>query len=235
MGLVLYGGGIAQISGSVGGDVHFRNRYGNCIRPRTHPVNPNSARQVDVRAKMAMLAEYWSDTLTIAQRAQWEVYAAAVAMTNRIGQTIHLTGFNHFIRSNAAQQNWFAGVTAAGPTILELPAQDPTLTCSEEDIAGQTFTFTFDNAGWAANGDSKVRMLLYQGLPQVAGRMFFGGPFRYMYDVDTVEGAAGTATCAAVFPFALDQKVWFQARLQTDSRRVTELWRPDSRIITADA
>ncbi|GAH82508.1 unnamed protein product, partial [marine sediment metagenome] len=29
------------------------------------------------------------------------------------------------------------------------------LVCSEEDIAAQTFTFTFSNQGWAPNGDPK--------------------------------------------------------------------------------
>ncbi|GAH28464.1 unnamed protein product, partial [marine sediment metagenome] len=38
MALVKYGAGIIQMSGSIAGDVHARNRFGNYIRPRTKPV-----------------------------------------------------------------------------------------------------------------------------------------------------------------------------------------------------
>ncbi|GAI21240.1 unnamed protein product, partial [marine sediment metagenome] len=99
--LAKYGGGIVQISGSVAGNVHARNRFGNYIRPRTKPVNPHSVRQEAARAILSYLAEYWHGHMDQDQRDAWDIYATAVAMTNRLGETIHLTGFNHFIRTNA--------------------------------------------------------------------------------------------------------------------------------------
>lgn len=234
MALVKFGAGIVQMSGSIAGDVHARNRFGNYIRPRTKPVNPHSERQEHVRAILSYLAEYWHQDLTGVQRGLWDTYAAAVAMQNRLGETIHLTGFNHFLRSNCAKFNYFHGVTDAAPTVLSLPEKDATLLCSEEVIAAQTFTFTFDNTGWAADGDEKMRMLLYQGQPQLASRNFFNGPWRYMHAVTQIEGAAGTATANAVFSFALGQRVYFQARMLTASCRVSEPWQPPSRIIEAD-
>ncbi|GAH13494.1 unnamed protein product, partial [marine sediment metagenome] len=50
MSLVKYGGGIVQMSGSIAGNTFARNRYGNYVRARTKPINPNSDRQVVVRA-----------------------------------------------------------------------------------------------------------------------------------------------------------------------------------------
>lgn len=234
MALVRYGSGITQISGAVGGDVHARNRFGNYIRPRTKPVNPHSARQEAARAVISFLAEYWHSDLTAVQRNLWGVYAAAVAMKNRLGETIHLTGFNHFIRTNASELAIAESVLDAAPTILSLPEKDPDLVCSEEAIAAQTFTFTCDTAGWAANGDPKFGILIYQGQPQLASRNFFAGPWRLMDFIDATEGAAGTATLAAAFSFALGQKVWFQARVVTDSGRLSEEWGVDPRIIEAD-
>lgn len=234
MGLVKYGGGITQVSGAIGGDVHARNRFGNYIRPRTKPVNPHSARQESARAIVSFLAEYWHNDLTAVQRGLWDVYAAAVAMTNRLGETIHLTGFNHFMRTNCARLNYGGAVIAAAPSILSLPEKDPDLICSEETIATQVFTFTFDAAGWAANGDSKMAMLLFQGQPQLASRNYFNGPWRYMDVVGAGEGIGGTAPSDAVFPFALGQKVWFMARIMTDSGRLTEPWIVDPRVIEAD-
>lgn len=80
MALVKYGAGIIQMSGSIAGNVHARNRFGNYVRPRTKPVNPNSIRQEAARAIVSYLAEYWHQDLDDVQRNLWDVYAAAVAM-----------------------------------------------------------------------------------------------------------------------------------------------------------
>lgn len=234
MGLVKYGGGIVQISGSIAGTVFARNRFGNYARPRTKPVNPNSARQEAARTTVSYLAEYWHSDLDSVQRGLWDVYAAAVAMKNRIGESIHLTGFNHFIRTNAAQMGAGEAVITAAPTILSLPEKDPLLVVTEEDIAAQTFSFTCDTTGWIPNGDPKFGILIYQGQPKLASRNFFGGPWRYMDFIDATEGAAGTGTLAASFAFALGQKVWFNARIITDSGRLSELWTIDPRVVEAD-
>lgn len=234
MGLVKFGGGVIQISGSIAGTVHARNRFGNYIRPRTKPVNPRSTRQEAIRTIMSYLAEYWHNDLNDVQRGLWSTYAAAVAMTNRLGETIHLTGFNHFLRTNCAYMTTGADPFEAAPTILSLPEKDNELVCSEEDIAGQTFTFTCNEASWWPNGDGKYFIYLYQGQPQLASRNSFAGPWRFMDVIDQVEGAAGTGTYAAVFSFALGQKVWFQARVMTGSGRLSNLWTLNPRTIVAD-
>lgn len=234
MALVKFGGAVIQVSGSIAGNVFARNRFGNYVRPRTKPVNTHSPRQEAARAVVSYLAERWHEDLTAVQRNLWDVYAAAVAMKNRLGETIHLTGFNHFIRTNCVIKTWGTGVFDDAPTVLSLAEKDDTLVCSEETIAAQTFTFTYSALGWAANGDPKGRMLIYQGQPQLASRNFFAGPWRYIGVVDPVEGAAGTCTEAAGYAFALGQKVWFQARIMTTSGRCSERWTVDPRIIEAD-
>lgn len=234
MALVKYGAGIVQMSGSIAGDTHARNRFGNYIRPRTKPINPQSDRQVAARTRVAYLAEYWHADLTAVQRGLWDVYAAAIGMENRLGETIHLTGFNHFIRTNACQLAMGEAVIDAAPTILSLAEKDVTLSVSEENIAGQTFTFVCDTSGWVPNGDPKFGILLYQGQPQLASKNFFDGPWRYMDFIDATEGAAGTATVAAAFSFALGQKVWTRARVFTTSGRVSGPYALDPRTIEAD-
>jgi len=234
MALVKFGGGIIQLSGSVAGNTFARNRFGDYCRSWKKPVNPHSDRQESVRAIMSYLAEYWHTELTEVQRGLWGTYAAAVLMKNRLGDDVYLTGFNHFIRSNVQYFKVGAAVHAAAPTVLSLPEKDGTLACSEEAIAGQTFTFTCDNDGWAANGDNKAMIYLYQGQPQLASRNFFAGPWRYMDYINQGEGAAGTATVDAAFAFALGQKVWFQARLITVSGRLSQIWTVDPRVIEDD-
>lgn len=234
MALVKYGAGIVQMSGSIAGDVHARNRFGNYIRPRTKPVNPHSTRQEAARALVSYYAEAWHTDLNSVQRGLWDVYAAAVAMKNRLGETIHLTGFNHFIRTNCFNGQMGPGLVTAAPSILSLPEKDPVLQCTEEGIAEQYFTFTCDTGGWAANGDPKLAIALYVGQPQLASRNFFAGPWRYMDYIDATEGAAGTGSYNSPFAFALGQKVWFQARVLTESRRLSEIWTLNPRTVIAD-
>lgn len=235
MALVKYGGGITAMSGSIAGNVFSRNRSGAYVRPRTKPVNPHSIRQEDIRAILSFFAEYWHGDLTSDQRAAWEVYAAAVPMTNRLGETIYLTGYNHFIRCNTAFRTINpVAILANAPLNLDLPAKDDNLVCSEEDIAGQTFTFTCNVAGWGVGIDDREHIMLYQGIPQLPSRNFFAGPWRYMDSIDATEGAAGTGTYNAVFPFGLSQKVWFQARVHMLDGRVSVLWTLSPRTIEAD-
>lgn len=234
MGLVRYGIGIAEISGSAGGMVFARNKSGAYIRNRTKPVNPNSFRQNFIRAAVSHLAETWHADLTAVERNLWEVYAAAVAMKNKLGETIHLSGFNHFIRTNSPQLMLTEAIKEAAPATLSLMEKDETTICSEEDIAAQTFTFTFDNTAWGVNPDDKYWMCFYQGQPQLASRTTFHGPWRFMSAAGTVAGDAGTQTLPAEFAFALAQKVWFQARMISFSGRTSEIWTLPPRTIEAD-
>lgn len=231
---VKYGAGIVDARGSVAGMTASRNKSGAYMRARVKPVNPKSTRQESARTNVSYLAQRWHEDLTVVQRGLWETYAAAVAMKNGLGEAIHLSGFNHFIRTNAVMKTWGTGIFDDAPTILSLAEKDEVLQCSEEDIAGQTFTFTCDTLGWAPNGDPKGRILLYQGQPQLVSRNTYHGPFRYIGVIDPVEGAAGTATKAAAYSFALGQKVWFRGRVMTTTGRCSEPWQLDPRTIVAD-
>lgn len=234
MALAKYGGGIIQLSGSIAGNVFSRNRFGNYVRPRTKPVNPHSARQEAIRSVLSFLAEYWHGELDAAQRANWEVYAAAVPMLNKLGEVIYLTGYNHFVRTNCFALTVPTGIIEDAPGTLSLPEKDIILACSTDDITNQTFTFVISPDGWGGNPDDKDLIGLYQGIPQLASRNFFNGPWRYMSFINAAAGEAGTITSSAVFPFQLGQKVWFQARLMTQSGRLTKLWTLTPKIIADD-
>jgi len=234
MALVQYGAGVIQMSGSIAGDVHARNRFGNYIRPRTKPVNPHSERQEKARAIVSYLAELWHDPSMDTRRGGWNTYAAAVAMKNRLNATIHLTGFNHFIRSNAPKLKVGLSEKLGAPSILSLPEKDHVLQCTEESIANQTFTFECSVNGWDPDGDPKYYIFIHQGQPQLKSRNFFATPWRYMKFIDAALGKAGTATLPAAFAFAEGQKVWFQARVLTVSGRLSQPWQLDPRVIEAD-
>ncbi len=227
MALIKFGGGVVQMSGSIAGDTFSRNRYGSYVRARTKPVNPNTARQVAVRAAVAFATSRWSQTLTGVQRTAWNLYADNVNMTNRLGETIHLSGFNHYVRSNCIKAAHASPAIDAGPVIFELPEQDPAfaITISE---AGQQVSITL-NAGLDWNNEDNALCWLFMGTPQNAQRNFFGGPWRYIGVI------SGDLAAPPAYPLLKDvsfaasegQRVWCYARIQRADGRLGVPFRAD--------
>lgn len=218
MALVRYGGGIVGASGSIAGTVHARNRYGNYIRARTKPVNPNSTNQTYVRSTLAKLVQRWNTTLTSTMRTAWATYAAAIAMKNKLGEVIYCTGFNHYVRSNVIKNMYLGDYADAGPTDLSLPEKDPTfsIVCT---VSTQKISVSFDVAlpWWAETGGI---MAVYQGQPQLATRNFFGGPWRHIGNV--AHGVASPKDLNPQFTLTLGQKVWCYGRILRADGRLSE-------------
>jgi len=223
MALVKYGGGIVQMSGSIAGDTHARNRYGNYIRARTKPINPNTERQVEVRAALALLVERWSEVLTANQRAAWNLYASNVSMQNKLGETINLSGFNHYIRSNSILIPWSVPPIDDGPVVFTIPDQDPTLAFTASEAA-QSFIVTFDDT-LAWNDENGGFMFFEQGVPQNPQRNFFNGPWRRIGAFTGVGGggpASPNPIAPMMFPIAEGQRQWIYARIRRADGRLSE-------------
>ncbi len=220
--LVKYGGGIVQMSGSLAGNTHARNRYGNYIRARTKPVNPNTARQQAIRGFMAVLTTRWAQTLTAAARTAWNLYGSNVAMKNRLGEVVHLTGFNHFIRSNIWRLDLGQAVVDAGPVVFELPAKDGSISIAAS-AGTQLVTITFDDgANWCS--EDNANLVILQGAPQNAQRNFFDGPWRGR---SAKSGAAGIPIespqeYASIFVVAEGQRFWVKFRILRADGRLSE-------------
>ena len=209
-------------SGSMGDITWSHNRFGQYARSRTKPVNPNSARQQKIRGLLATLTARWSQTLTDPQRTAWNLYGSSVKMKNRIGQDIHLTGFNHYLRSNIVIGDMAGTYVDAGPTIFELPEKDAAFAITGSE-ATQVFTATFDDtADWAAENGGFLYFI--QGTPQNNQRNFFGGPWRG-FDLLTGDSGAPLASplpLTALIAISQGQRVWGQARIMRADGRVSE-------------
>ena len=214
MALVKYGGGIIQASGSIAGNVFARNRAGNYMRARTKPVNPNSSRQTAARIAIAFLAEQWRDSpMTDAKRAAWETYAAAINWQNALGEVIKLTGFQHFMRSNARLIRCSLPIVTDGPTVLSLPGADTDFAVAF-NATTQKITVTYDDtAEWADEDGGALQV--HMGRPQNPTRNFFGGPYRFAdsIDGDSVSPPTSTVDIDPSFLIVAGQKVWARASL----------------------
>lgn len=222
MALVKYGNGIVQMSGSIAGNTYARNRFGNYVRARTKPTNPNTARQQAIRGFMATLTTRWSQTLTAVQRTAWNLYGSSVAMKNRLGEVVYLTGFNHFIRSNMWRLDLGQTIIDAGPTTFELPSKDGTIAVSASE-ATQLVTLTFDDGlDWCSEDDAGIMIL--EGAPQNPQRNFFAGPWKGRSAKMGNAGApiASPQDYAAIHVLTELQRVWVKFRIIMADGRMSE-------------
>lgn len=227
MALIKYGGGIIQMSGSIAGNTFARNHYGNYVRARTKPINPNSPTQVAQRAALAWLTVRWGVGLSIAQRAAWNLYGSNVAMTNKLGETVYLTGFNHYIRSNSIRKRVGHTILDAAPVVFEIPQQDPTYAISVV-AATKTMSHVFDNTmAWANEDDGW--MYLFCGQPQNKQRQFFGGPWKLTgaIDGDSIAAPASPAATNTIWEVAAGQHIWSYARISREDGRLSQPFRAD--------
>lgn len=228
MALIKFGGGVVQMSGSIAGNTFARNRYGNYARARTTPINPQTARQTLIRSAMATLTDRWAQTLTAVQRTAWNLYGANVAMTNRLAETVFLTGMNHYIRSNLTRETGPTVLIDDGPTVFEIPAQDPTLAVTASE-ATQQLTISFDTAmDWSVEDGSFL--FLFQGSPQNAQRNFFNGPWRFINYVGGADPGGAVSPSVNVGPFAIaeGQRQWIYARISRADGRLSQPFRADA-------
>lgn len=192
--VILLGGGVTDIRGSMGGTVFSRNHGGNTIRNRTKPVNPRSALQSARRAQVAYLSRYWSNTMTSQERTDWRAYAAGTSWTNRLGQSIQINGLAAFLRLNAHIAIYSGTLRHAAPTAMG-HAGGVTFTFAAESDTGK---LQMDEPG--ANFDKGVLghyANIYQGLPTEVGRLATPKGFRY------VGSLYGHDSAPMTFPFEL--------------------------------
>ncbi|MBA7634544.1 hypothetical protein ES703_42130 [subsurface metagenome] len=211
------------MSGSIGGTTFARNKYGAYARPRTKPVNPNTQGQQKARNSLSYLSEYWKESLSIAQRAAWNLYGSNVAMKNVLGETINLSGFNHFIRSNTNRLFNAQSIIDAGPTNFTLPQKDESLVISVDESPQEISVTWDDNRDWCDETFAFLHMR--QGLPQNASRDFFGGPWRH---VGIVHGSPIPWTppwlVQPVMAVAVGQRQWCTFRISRADGRLSEPW-----------
>jgi len=209
-----------QVSGSIGGTTFSHNRFGAYKRNRSVPVNPNTDRQVAVRNAVRSLAIGWDETLTQPQRNAWDVYAANLDWKNRLGQSVKLTGLNHYVRSNTPRvQNAIAAIDDA-PTVFTLGKAELELAVTASEATQDLTINGKADAAWIGAADAW--QFVYMGLPKNANTKFFGGPYRQITAIPGAGPPPFPAVVAAAFPFAEGQRIWVRTRIARGDGRLSE-------------
>jgi hypothetical protein len=88
----------------IGGQVASKNRHGAYMRNKVTPVNPQSASQVTVRARLSGFAAGWRG-LTAAQRLAWNAAVSDYKKTDIFGDIQNPSGFNLYVKLNSNLAN----------------------------------------------------------------------------------------------------------------------------------
>lgn len=155
-------------SGSYAGLTASRNRYGQYMRTRASPVNPNTTFQATVRARFAQLAQDYR-AITASQRLGWADLGNQIVRTDSLGQSYTLTGAQAYSLVNGNKLAAGDAVVSDAPALSE---PDPLLT--------QTITLTSASFSWAYTTTplaAGVRLFMYAS-PQVSAGKSYNGDYR---------------------------------------------------------
>lgn len=221
---------LTSMSGSIGGLTGSHNRGGLYLRARTIPVNPSSSQQQSVRNAMGILATSWVETLSVAQRDEWSLYADSVEITDALGDQRKLSGINWYCACNVPRiQAGFARVDD-GPTVFDLATfTEPNIASVSE--ASQDFAVEFDDGDAWANEDDGF-MAVYLSRPVNQSVQFFKGPYRLAGTIDGDGATPPTSPATLSSPFAITQgqKVFMQVRVCRADGRISSTFRDGASV-----
>lgn len=197
---------LAGASGSLGGAVYSHNRFGQYIRTRAIPTNPQTPFQSQVRSTFGDLATAWNTLLSPAQRAAWGLYAAQVPVINSLGASVYLTGLNWYVAINSLQVRATEASIDLAPSVynrtgLPFPPAAITITAATDLV-----NVSYDNAAeWAI--DTLGLLHVFVSRPTSPTINFFRGPYRFagVINGDTAVPPTSPTTVPAPFGFIAGQ------------------------------
>lgn len=231
MARVIFGQGVTRMAGSIGGTTFSRNRFGAYAKNKALPVNPDTPLQQVIKTLMQNLTALWISLLTPVQRFAWAEYGSRVAVTDRFGETVFLTGINHYVRSNLPRMQAGLARIDDGPTDYALPATDPTISLiptASDDGLSLTFDATMD---WA--NETGAALILWGGKPRSISRIFFNGPYRLAGDVLGDDAIPPTSPEALTSAYVLTegQLIKVQCRIVRADGRISDPFRVSGLVI----
>lgn len=150
-------------SGSYQGVTSSRNRFGQYVRTRATPVNPNSTAQGLVRARLSANAAGWR-ALTGAQREGWDSLAGSMNRTDSLGQSYNLTGFMAYVSVNNNKALAGDAIVSDAPALVT-PSTILTATIT---LTAAAFSVAFTPTPMPA----ATRLIVFASPQRSAGRQF---------------------------------------------------------------
>lgn len=164
---------LSAIRGSINGTTFSQNRYGAYARNRTVLANPNTGNQILARGSLATASQDWK-TLDAGAQLSWTTYAAGTPVPNRLGDLVHMSGINAFVKTQAFLLFNSRGQQQTAPVTPGLA--NPIVAITATLLDTRAFTIS------AMTGGSNAAEAIYGwwiSLPLSPGATFYKGPWTY--------------------------------------------------------
>lgn len=135
---------VQEMRNKLNGSVLSKNRYGNYVRNKTTPVNPQTEYQQAQRARLSSVSQLWA-TITDAARQGFADLANAHPFTDIFGDQKFLDGKAMFAKVNlnllsAGQSTINAPVAFKGVPFIELTAVTADVSDAEIEVTASSAT-----------------------------------------------------------------------------------------------
>jgi hypothetical protein len=203
---------LGDLAGSIADNVFSRNTFGPYLRRRATPVNPNTPGQVASRGAFSNASSRWSQTIAQSTRDSWISYAAGTARTNRLGETIFLTGHQSFVAASSlvtraqdfgatlAQVILAPSTPGLAPKLVPIPGTSAKLGSATSTTGPNSLVIEAASFAGFVPSDPDNVMLWSIGNIIPAGVAFYNGPFSA---IGVVQGDATTPPTEVVIATGL--------------------------------
>lgn len=176
MSKIKYSALVSDVRNKLNGSVLSKNRYGNYIRNKTTPVNPQTTAQQNARAALAANAQAWAG-LTEAQRLSWKALAAELPFTDIFGDSKILAANSMYVKLNGNLQKIGETALPAAPEKVSVPAVEISLLVATQTAGALT---ALDATISPATIPAGFALAIYATPAIGAGRNFVKNQFRFL-------------------------------------------------------
>lgn len=167
---------VSDVRNKLNGSVASKNRYGQYLRNKTTPVNPQTSFQQNVRQVLASISASWRE-LTFSQRQSWNAGQVNFPFTDIFGDVRYLSGQALFVKLNAN----LAKISQPLIDVAPLPVGIPEIAFT--DIVAESTTGTLDALELSLNVETVpagYSLAVYATPPTAPGISFVKNRFRFL-------------------------------------------------------
>lgn len=186
MAKIKYSALVSDMRNKLNGSVASKNRYGNYLRNKVTPVNPQTAYQQAVRQQLGALSSQYR-ALTQSERLSWINGAPSFPFTDIFGDVRYLSGQTLFVKLNTNLINAGQAPLNTAPIPVGVPEMAVTgvtseITAGELAILSLSVSETTVPAGFA--------LAVYATPPTPASIQFVKNRYRFIGIATVTAGAA---------------------------------------------
>lgn len=176
---IKYSALVSDARGKLNGSVASKNRYGNYLRNKITPSNPQTTSQMRFRSLFGSISKNWG-ALTQSQRNAWDQFAEEHPFNDIFGDSKILQGSAMHQKSNMNLAKVNLPFISVPGEPISLPAID-LITVSLSILPVGTINLLEVDIGFSGQTVEDMSIVVYATPPVSAGRSFVKNDYRLIY------------------------------------------------------